>query len=119
MYTLPEVGSQQNGQNYTLLLEGDICKRLPMDDLGNNRHPLTPNVVKGVWSIMNYPLPPRHKGGEQIWGHKGGEQIWSPWTGVSIQPTVQWKAFLGMDFIPSHDRQGVTYLPNPQFLIMS
>ena len=47
MYTLPEVGCQINGQKYTLLLEGDLCKRVVVEYLGNNGHPLTLNVLKG------------------------------------------------------------------------
>ena len=58
----------RKGTKYTLLLDEGLRKRAPMEDLGN-KTPLTLHVIKcnhvglGGWSVINDPLPPRHKSG--------------------------------------------------------
>ena len=94
-------------QKYTLHLDGDISKRVPMEDLRNKKMPPTLHVVKGNqwnqlghggWSIINNLLHP--------W-HIRGKQNTTTWTGVSIQPTILWSVVsMGLDFISSQGPSG-------------
>ena len=79
------MSSPRKGSKYALLLDVGLCKRVHVEDLGNNRHhsPWLVSVQKGGrktftksvhaikgdfigptgLSVVNDPLPPRHKRG--------------------------------------------------------